>query len=65
MNICRFSIKLPILEKISPIVMKYRHLINGLHKFTVSRSVLSCLQSMEVDSGVSIDALAKQKQNGV
>jgi len=38
--------------------------MNGLQKFTVSRSVISYLQSMEL-TDVSIDAivaLAKQKQ---
>jgi len=38
MNICLFSIKLPILVKIGPTVIEILTLINGLQKFTVSRS---------------------------
>jgi len=62
MNICLFSIKLPILVKICPTVTE---IVNKWSlKFTVSRNVLSYLQSMEL-TDISIDEiveLAKQKQ---
>ena len=43
MNICLFSIKLPILVKSVSLSFGYWHLINGLQKFTISRIVLSYL----------------------
>jgi len=65
MNICLFSIKVPILVKICPTVIEILILFNKWsQKVTVSRSVISYLQSMEL-TDVSIDtivALAKQKQ---
>ena len=68
MNICLFSIKLLILVKICPTAIEILTLNKWSQKFTVSRSVISYLQSMEL-TDVSIDAivaLAKQKQtNGV
>ena len=68
MNICLFSIKLPILVKICPTVIEILTFNKWSQKFTVSRSVISYLQSMRL-TDVSIDAivaLAKQKPtNGV
>jgi len=64
MNICLFSIKLPILVKICPTVIEILTFNKWSLKFTVSRSVLSYLQSMQL-TDVNIDAivaLAKQKQ---
>jgi len=64
LNICLFSIKVPILVKIYPTVIEIWTLNKWSQKFTVSRSVISYLQSMEL-TDVSIDAilaLAKQKQ---
>ena len=64
MNICLFSIKLPILVKIFPTVIEILTFNKWSQKFTVSRSVISYLQFMEL-TDVSIDAivaLAKQKQ---
>jgi len=64
MNICLFSIKVPILVKICPTVIEILTFNKWSQKFTVSRSVISYLQSMEL-TDVSIDAivaLAKQKQ---
>jgi len=64
MNICLFSIKLPILVKIRPTVIEILTFNKWSQKFTVSRSVISYLQSIELND-VSIDAivaLAKQKQ---
>jgi len=65
MNICRFSIKVPILVKICPTVIEILTFNKSSQKLTtVSRSVLSYLQSIEL-TDVSIDAivaLAKQKQ---
>ena len=67
MNICLFSIKVQILVKIYATVIEIWRLNKWSQKFTVSRSVISYLQSMEL-TDISIDAiltLAKQKQNGV
>jgi len=64
MNICLFSIKLPILVKICPTVIEILTFNKWSLKFTVSRSVLCYLQSMEL-TDVNIDAivaLANQKQ---
>ena len=64
MNICLFSINVPILVKIYPTIIEIRTLNKWSQKFTVSRSVISYLQSMEL-TDVSIDAivaLVKQKQ---
>ena len=64
MTICLFSIKLPILVKICPIVIEILTSNKWSQKFTISRSVITYLQSMEL-TDVSIDAnvaLAKQKQ---
>jgi len=64
MNICLFSIKVPILAKICPTVIEILTFNKWSQKFTISRSVISDLQSMEL-TDVSIDAiiaLAKQKQ---
>ena len=64
MNICLFSIKVPILVKICPTVIEILTFNKWSEKFTVSRSMISYLQSMEL-TDVSIDAivaLAKQKQ---
>ena len=64
MNICLFSIELPILVKICPTVIEILTFNKWSQKFTISRSVISYLQSMEL-TDVSIDtvvALAKQKQ---
>jgi len=63
MNICLFSIKVPILVKICPTVIEILTFNKWSQKFTVSRSVISYLLSMEL-TYVSIDAivaLAKQK----
>jgi len=65
MNICLFSIKVPILVKICPTIIEILTFNKWSQKFTVSRSVISYLQSMEI-TDVSIDAivaLAKQKTN--
>jgi len=65
MNICLFSITLPILVKICPAVIEMLTFNKWSYKFTVSGSVLSYLQSMEL-TDVSVDAivtLAKQKQS--
>jgi len=64
MNICLFSIKVPILVKTCRTVIEILPFNKWSQKFTASRSVLSYLQSMEL-TDVSIDAivaLAKQKQ---
>jgi len=64
MNVCLFSIKVPILVKICPTVIEILTFNTWSQKFTISRSVLFYLRSMELTS-VSIDAivaLAKQKQ---
>jgi len=64
MNICLFSIKVPILVKICHTVIEILTFNKWSQKFTVSRSVFSYLQSMEL-TDISIDvivALAKQKQ---
>ena len=64
MNICLFSIEVTILVKIYHTVIEIWTLNKWSQKFTVSRSVISYLQSMEL-TDVSIDAilaLAKQKQ---
>jgi len=64
MNICLFSIKLPILVKICPTVIEILTFNKWSWKFTISRSVLPYLRSMELID-VSVDAivaLAKQKQ---
>jgi len=64
MNICLFSIKVPILVKICPTVIEILTFNKWSKKFTVSRSVISYLQSMKL-TDVSINAivvLAKQKQ---
>ena len=64
MNIRLFSIKVPILVKIWPTVIEILTFNKWSQTFTVSRSVISYLQSMEL-TDVSIDAnvaLAKQKQ---
>jgi len=64
MNICLFSIKVPILVKICPTVIEILTFNKWSQKFTVSRRVISYLQSMEL-TDVSIEAtvaLAKQKQ---
>jgi len=64
MNICLFSIKVPILVKICPTVIEILIFNKWSQKLTVSRSVISYLQSMEL-TDVSIDtivALPKQKQ---
>jgi len=63
-NICLFSIKMPILVKICSTVIEILTFNKWSLKFTVSRSVLSYLRSMEL-TDVSIDAnvaLGKQKQ---
>ena len=67
MNICLFSTKLPILVKICPTVIEILAFNKWSQKFTISRSVISYLQSTEL-TDVSIDAivaLAKQKQKMV
>jgi len=64
MNICPFSIKVPILVKICPTVIEILTFNKWSQKFTVSRSLISYLESMEL-TDVSIDAivaLSKQKQ---
>ena len=64
MNICLLFIKVPILVKICPTVIEILTFNNWSQKCTVSRSVISYLQSMGL-TDVSIDAivaLAKQKQ---
>jgi len=64
MNICLFSIKMPILVKIGPTVIEILTFNKWSQKFTVSRNVISYLQSIQL-TDVSIDAivpLAKQKQ---
>jgi len=63
MNICLFSIKVPILVKICLIVIEILTFNKWSQKFTVSRSVISYVESMQL-TDVSIDAivvLAKQK----
>ena len=64
MNICLFSIKLPILVKICLTLIEILTYNKWSKKFTVSRSVLSYLRSMELtDVGIAaIVALVKQKQ---
>jgi len=64
MNICLFSIKVPILVKICPTVIEILTFSKWPQKFTVSRSVISYLQSMELTDVIidAIVALAKQKQ---
>jgi len=64
MNICLFSIKVPILVKICRTIIEILTFNKWSKKFTVSRSVISYLQSMEF-TDVIVDAivtLAKQKQ---
>ena len=64
MNICLFSIQLPILVEICPTIIEILAINKWSLNFTGSRSMLSCLQSMEL-TDVSIDAivaLEKQKQ---
>jgi len=64
MSICLFSIKVPILVKICPTVIEILTFNKWSQKFTVSRSVISYVQSMEL-TDVSIGAivtLAKQKE---
>jgi len=65
MNICLFSIKLPILVKICPTVIEivYRHLINGLKSlpFPEARFLTRSMESTDVSID-AIVALAKQKQ---
>jgi len=64
MNICLFSIKVPILVKICPTVIETLTFNKWSQKFTISRTVISYLQSMEL-TDARIDAivtLAKQKQ---
>jgi len=64
MNISLFSIKLPILMKICRTVIEISTFNKWSLKFTVSRSVLSYLWSMELtDVSIAIVALAKQKKN--
>ena len=63
MNICLFSIKVPIVVKVCPTVIEILTFNKWSQKFTVSRSVISYLQSMEL-TDVSIDAIvALAKQN--
>jgi len=67
MDICLFSIQLPILVQICPTFIEILTFNKWSLKFTVSRSVLSCLCFVGL-TDVSIDAivaLAKQKQSGV
>jgi len=68
MNICLFSIKLPILVKICPTITEILTFNKWSQKFTISRSVLSYLRSMEL-TDVSMDAMLqwqnKNKQNGI
>ena len=47
-NVCLFSIKEPILVKIFPTVIEILTFNKWSQKFTVSRSMLSYLQSMEL-----------------
>jgi len=64
MNVYLFSIKLPIFVKICPTVIEILTFNKWSLMFTVSRSLLSHLRSMEL-TDVSIDAIvavAKQKQ---
>jgi len=64
MNVCLFSIKVPILVKIGPTVIEILTFNKWSQKFTASRSMISYLQSMKL-TDVSIDAivaLAKQNQ---
>jgi len=64
MYICLFSIKVPIFVKICPTVSEILTFNKWSQMFTVSRSMISYLQSMEL-TGVSIETivtLAKQKQ---
>jgi len=64
MNICLFSIKVPISVKICPTVIEILTFNKWSQKFTISRSVISYVQSMQL-TDVSIDAivvLAKQKR---
>jgi len=64
MNICLFSIKVPILVKICHTVIEILTFNKWSQKFIVSRSVISYSQSMEL-TDVSIDtivALAKQRE---
>jgi len=64
MNICLFSIKVPILVKICPTVIEILTVNKWSQKFTVSRTVISYLQSMELTDVIidAIVALAKEKQ---
>jgi len=64
MNIGLFSIKVPILVKLCPTVIEILTFNKWSQKFTVFRSVISYLQSMELTdvSIYAIVALAKQKQ---
>jgi len=64
MNIGLFSIKVPILVKLCPTVIEILTFNKWSQKFTVFRSVISYIPSVEL-TDVSIDAivaLAKQKQ---
>jgi len=56
MNVCLFSVKVPILVKIRPTVIEILTFNKCSQKFTVSRSVLSCLRFVEL-TDVSIDAI--------
>jgi len=63
MNICLFSIKVPILVKICPTVIEILIFNKWSQKFTISKSMIFYLQSMEL-TDVSIDAIvALPKQN--
>jgi len=62
MNICLFSIKVPILVKVCPTIIGILTFNKWSQNFAVSRSVISYLQSMELtnDSIDAIVALAKK-----
>ena len=64
MNICLFPLKVPILVKICPTVIEILTFNKWSQKFTVSRTVISYLQSMQLTavSNDAIVALVKQKQ---
>jgi len=67
MNICLFSIKLPILVKISPTVIEILTFNKWSLKVYRFQERAFLLTFLGVDFDVSVDAiivLAKQKQNG-
>ena len=68
MNICLLSIKVPILVQICPTVIEILTFNKWSQKFTVSRSVISYLESMELTTSASTQLSHwqnKNKQHGV